>query len=182
MDRAALPYLQIRRATPADAAALALIGAATFLETYCELINGSDLIAHVTHRHAEAVYAAWAIDPSVAIWIAETQTGAPAGYAVLTPASLPVEYPRAEDREILRLYVLARYQKTGLGHALMQAGLAEARRSGAPRVVLGVYHGNAKALAFYARQGFAIIGRRNFSVGAAMFDDLVLGKDALEDF
>jgi ribosomal protein S18 acetylase RimI-like enzyme len=175
-----LPQLQIRRATEADAAALALVGAATFLETYCELIKGSDLIAHVTRSHAESIYAAWAMDPAVVVWIAHTPTGAPAGYAVLAPACLPVEQPRSEDREIVRLYVLTRYQKTGLGHRLMQSAVTEARQGGARRLVLGVYHGNAKALAFYARQGFEIIGRRNFVVGEAVFDDLVLGKTVLD--
>jgi len=179
MDLDSPAQLQIRRATAADAAALALIGAATFLETYCELIPGNDLIAHVTHRHGAAVYAAWATDPAVFIWVAETQSGAPVGYVVLTPASLPVEQPRAEDREILRLYVLRRYQKTGLGHGLMNTAVMEARRSTASRLVLGVYHGNAKALAFYARQGFEIIGRRSFQVGDSVFEDLVLGKRVL---
>jgi ribosomal protein S18 acetylase RimI-like enzyme len=164
----------IRRASPKDAAALALIGAATLLETYTELVQGPDLIAHARNKHAEAVYAAWITNPEICIWIAETRTAAPAGYVVLIPATLPIGSPAPGDLEVLRIYVLSRYQNTGLGHALMQHAIAEARARAAPRLVLGVNKDNAKALAFYARQGFKTIGRRDFPVGNAIFDDLIV--------
>jgi ribosomal protein S18 acetylase RimI-like enzyme len=164
----------IRRAVSGDAAALALVGAATLLETYTELVQGPDLIAHARNKHAETLYAAWITDPDVCIWIAETQTAAPAGYLVLIPATLPIGSPEPGDVEVLRIYVLSRYQHTGLGHALMQHAIAEARARAAPRLILGVNKDNTKALAFYARQGFKTIGRRDFPVGNAIFDDLVV--------
>jgi hypothetical protein len=46
--------IHIRQATPDDAAALALVGAATFLDTYAHMIPGADLLAHCTVRHGLA--------------------------------------------------------------------------------------------------------------------------------
>jgi GNAT superfamily N-acetyltransferase len=164
----------IRRAGAEDADALSLVGAATFLETYAEIVPGQDMMAHVAGKHAAAVYAAWAEDPAVCLWIAETHTKAPAGYLVLIPATLPVEEPGSDDLEVLRLYVLDRYHGSGLGHALMRQAIEEAWAHNAPRLVIGLHARNKKALAFYERQGFEVIGRRSFTVGTAVFDDLVV--------
>jgi ribosomal protein S18 acetylase RimI-like enzyme len=164
----------IRRAALQDADALALVGAATFLETYAEIVSGRDMIMHVASKHAPALYALWAEDPSVRIWIAETHTRAPAGFLVLIPATLPVEGPEAGDLEVLRIYVLDRYHGTGLGHALIRVAIEEARARKAPRLVIGLHGENKKALAFYRREGFDVIGRRTFIVGDAVCDDLVV--------
>ena len=171
--------LLVRRATPADAPGLALAGAATFLETYAHMIPGADILAHAATKHSEAFYTRCLNDPQQRIWIAQTVTEAIIGYLVLAPATLPLESPSPDDREIVRIYVLSRFHKTGAGHRLMQEALTEATRSGAHRLVLGVNNGNEKALAFYARQGFARIGTRTFTVGKAVFDDFVLGKNVL---
>jgi len=165
----------IRRAGRDDAHALALVGAATFLETYAEVVPGRDMIVHAASKHAPAVYAAWADDPAVRLWIAETHMKAPAGYLVLIPATLPVEAPAANDLEVLRIYLLDRYHGTGLGHALLRHAIEEARARRAPRLVIGLHAHNNKALAFYQRQGFEVIGRRNFIVGETVCEDLVVG-------
>jgi len=165
----------IRRAGRDDAHALALVGAATFLETYAEVVPGRDMIVHAASKHAAAVYAAWAEDRAVRLWIAETHTKAPAGYLVLIPATLPVEGPEPGDLEVLRIYVLDRYHGTGLGRALLGHALEDAHARKAPRLVIGLHAQNNKALAFYQRQGFEVIGRRNFIVGETVCEDLVVG-------
>jgi ribosomal protein S18 acetylase RimI-like enzyme len=168
--------LTVRRATERDSAALALVGAATFLDTYAERIEGPDIVAHAAGRHSQAFYAERLADPHIHIWVAQTAAAAIIGYLLLGPATLPSDGPHPQDLEIVRIYVLSRFQKTGIGNRLMQQAFAEAARQRARRIVLGVYKGNEKALAFYARQGFMQIGTRSFCVGSAVFDDFVLGK------
>lgn len=169
--------IRIRRCGPGDAAALALVGQATFLETYPDILPVADLVHHCTHQHAASVYAAWLEDPSAAVWIAEAaETGAPVGYAVLCRPDLPTAVGAA-DLELRRIYLLSRFHGGGLGEGLMAAALQAAREQGAPRVWLGVYDGNARAIAFYGRHGFAPAGRREFRVGARTYDDLVLARD-----
>jgi ribosomal protein S18 acetylase RimI-like enzyme len=169
--------ISIRACTAADAAALALVGQATFLETYATVLPASDIVAHCAHAHGQASYAAWLADPSCRLWVAEVaETGAPVGYAMLCPPDLPVPL-QAADLEIRRIYLLSRFQGGGVGARLMAAAQAAARAAGAKRVLLGVYGGNATALAFYARQGFTEAGVRKFQVGANTYDDLVLARD-----
>jgi ribosomal protein S18 acetylase RimI-like enzyme len=168
--------LTIREATLQDAAALALLGAATMLETYAELITGPDIVAHCRNRHSEAFYADWLATPRITIWIAETPSRAPVGYLVLMPATLPDIDPHPADLEVQRIYVLSRYHASGLGRALIARAIEAAREAGTRQLVLGVLKVNDRAIAFYRRQGFTQIGTRTFQVGASVFDDFVFGR------
>jgi ribosomal protein S18 acetylase RimI-like enzyme len=164
----------IRLANADDAEALSLLGAATVLETYTTILPGADLLTFCRTKHSVAHYAAWLADPHCTIWIAQARLGAPIGYLVLTPASLPVEGPSPGDLEVMRVYVLQCYHKAGIGHALIQRAVAEAQSRHAPRLVLGMHNDNTRALAFYRRQGFEIIAARRFVVGNSVCCDSVL--------
>jgi diamine N-acetyltransferase len=155
-----------------DAAKLALVGAAGFLESFADDHGGDDLVAHIRDTHSEAWYAERLADPAHALWIAEAPLGAPVGYAILGPAALP---GAAEgDAELKRIYFLAPWQGSGLGKGLLEAVLAEARAWMARRVLLAVYSRNVRAQAFYRRAGFEVIGGVVFHVGPTAFDDLVM--------
>lgn len=168
--------LSLRRATPDDAHALSVVGSASFLESYAGVVDGGAIVRHCVERHAPAVYAAALADPDQALWLAEMAPGAaPVGYLHLTAPDLPVE-TEPGDLEIKRIYVLSRLQRSGLGHRLLEAAEAHARAAGAPRLLLGVYENNARALSFYNKTGFESVGARQFDVGGRIYDDHVLAK------
>lgn len=168
---------RVRMARPEDAAHLALLGAATFLESYAHLLPAADIVAHAATQHAVDVYARWLGDPRCTCWIAEHLPGAaPVGYLVATPPDLPLPGVGAGDWEIRRIYVLHRYQGEGLGHRLMEEVLRAARERGTRRLLLGVYSRNEPALAFYARMGFVRTGTRNFRVGGNDYFDYILER------
>lgn len=168
------PEYRVRRAGQEDAGALAQIGAATFLETYTEIITGPDMVAHCERQHSRAVYSAWLEDPNASVWLAEyAATGSPVGYAVNCAPDLPVP-PEPGDIELKRIYAFSRFHGAGVGKALMQAALADARARGAPRLLLGTYGENHRAIAFYRKHGFDLIGTRQFQVGDQLYDDVVL--------
>ena len=54
--------------------------------------------------------------------------------------------------------------------------MESAASEGFTRMLLGVFGGNSRAIAFYARQGYAEAGVRKFRVGANEYDDLVLAR------
>jgi ribosomal protein S18 acetylase RimI-like enzyme len=169
--------IEVRPCRPDDAAALALIGQATFLETYPGAMPLADLLEHTEHEHGRARYAEWLADPAYRLWIAElAETRTPVGYVVLSPPD-PAPPTQAGDLEILRIYVLAPFKGSGLGARLMAAAIEGARAAGATRVLLSVWSENRAAQAFYARQGFAEAGMRPFRAGASVYDDPVLAKE-----
>ena len=166
----------IRRAVPEDAAALALVAQATFLETYAHMIPRADMLAFCGQEHGETRYAAWLAEPAYRIWLAESAaTGAPVGYALVSPPDLPIP-TEPGDLELKRIYSLHRLHGSGLGARLMREAIEGATAAGARRLLLGVHSGNERALAFYARQGFVQAGVRKFPVGGQVYDDLVLAR------
>lgn len=64
------------------------------------------------------------------------------------------------EAEILNLAVRTPHQGHGIGTALMRAMLDAAQQHGARRVLLEVREGNEAAQHLYARNGFAVVGRR----------------------
>lgn len=166
--------MRLRRADAGDAGKLALLGGASFLESFADDHPGDALVAHVENHHSRQAYAALLDDPAYAIWIFEHEAGAPTGYAVLGPPGLPGS--NADDVELKRIYLLSRWHGTGLGKALFAAVEDEARARGAPRLLLSVYTENHKARAFYEARGFAVIGETHFAEFPAAFADFVMVK------
>jgi GNAT superfamily N-acetyltransferase len=80
------------------------------------------------------------------------------------------------DLELKRIYALSRLHGSGLGAELMRSVIAEAEGRGAKRLLLGVFVGNKRARAFYARQGFSEIAERRFQVGEQFCEDVVLAR------
>ena len=168
---------RIRICGPGDEDALALVGQATFLETFAGIIRGSDIVAHCRAQHAASVYRSW-LDGGARVWLAEMDpSGAPIGYLVLASASLPVESPSDRDLEVKRIYLLQQFHGKGIGKQLMMEAEQHARGAAAARLLLGVYSRNDRAVAFYERFGFRRIGTRRFRVGEHDYDDLVLSMD-----
>jgi GNAT superfamily N-acetyltransferase len=167
---------EVREARLEDASRLALVGAATFLETFAGILDGSAIVAHCDAEHSAAAYSRY-LGAGCKAWLAETREGsAPAGFALLGSSSLPGTDPDGADLELKRIYSLSRFHGTGLGGALMAEALAYASREGAQRLLLGVYAGNERAMAFYKKQGFSRIADRRFRVGSRDYDDVVFAK------
>ncbi|PAL20450.1 GNAT family N-acetyltransferase [Sphingopyxis sp. GW247-27LB] len=166
------PTWTIREAGEDDAAALALIGAATFLETFAGILDGAAIVAHCAAQHEESAYRAWLASGARA-WLAEAQPGgAPIGFALVARPDL--DAAAEGDIELKRIYSLSRFHGSGLGAALMREAVAAAE--GHRRLLLGVYARNERALAFYRKQGFVDIGTRRFNVGGKLYDDRVLAR------
>ena len=166
----------MRRAVAEDAAALSLVAGATLLDTFAGILSGRDLVAHCARHNTPDTFAAWIADTASVVTLAETANGgAPIGYTVLTTPDLPIE-TAPDDIELRRIYMLSRLHGSGLGAELMERALADARAMGKARVLLGVYGGNARARAFYERQGFTVAGTRKFLVGETLHDDAIYAR------
>lgn len=162
-------------ARPEDAAALSVLGGATFLSSFAHDHPGDALITHIRTAHSEDYYRAALADPGQRILIGETPFDAPVGYAMLTPPDLPV--PTVEgDMEIKRIYLLAGWQGGGHGDALTAHIVEQAEACRAKRLLLAVYPQNDRARRFYARHGFQEIGETTFMVGDVPFRDLIYAR------
>lgn len=168
---------RLRRAEPGDEPALSLVAAATFLETYAGVVPRDDMVAHCATKCSAAYFAEWLGRADHVVTLCEHPDGAaPLGFAALTPPDFPIAFG-PETIELRRIYVLATAHGSGLGAALMERAVADARTLGRTRLALGVHPGNARARAFYERHGFRVVGERKFQVGGATFTDPVYARD-----
>jgi ribosomal protein S18 acetylase RimI-like enzyme len=165
-----------RHADAGDAAALSILGSATFLASFAHDHPGPALLAHVRIAHGETYYQAALGDPAQTILIGETPLGAPVGYAMLTPPDLPVPVDADRDLELKRIYLLSGWQGGGHGDRLMALVEEAARKRDAQRLLLAVYPQNDRARRFYARHDFVQIGEMTFMVGDVPFRDLVFAR------
>jgi GNAT superfamily N-acetyltransferase len=164
----------LRLCVPGDEDWLALVGAASFLEAFAGFLKGEDILAHCRRQHSREKYASMLASAGTHACIAEIG-GAPVGYAVLCPPDLPLP-TTAEDIELKRIYLLHRFQGSGIGAALMQWSIDTALEFGKRRLLLGVNAQNDKAVAFYRRQGFEHAGTRSFQVGNTLCEDFILSR------
>ena len=189
--------ITLRHASLEDAPALALVGAATFLEAFTWMLPGADIVAHCQQHHTSEAYRGYLNHPDTSITLAEAAPGgAPVGYVMLNAPELPTFAVQPTDIELKRIYLLSRFRGSatpvlafshetrqpepipGLraGQALMDAAITDARAMGRTRLLLGTHAGNGQAIAFYRRNGFCEAGTRTFKVGAQICCDLIFAK------
>jgi diamine N-acetyltransferase len=187
----------LRRATLADAPALALTGAATFLEAFTWMLPGADIVAHALKNHTADAYTHYLAEPNTRITVAVTapavgfpdEPGSIVGYVLLCTPELPTIDVLPTDIELKRIYLFSRFRSAPVldaagapipnlrpAQALMDAAVSGARALGARRLLLGTHETNLRAIAFYHRNGFIQAGTRVFQVGSQQCCDLIFAK------
>ena len=154
----------IRRATAEDAAALAELGATTFIESFGQLYVPSDLQAFLEESHSVEAYEKALANRDYALWIA-IRDGRAIGYAQAGPCGLPHADAKPGDGELKRLYLLKSEQNGGVGRALFDQALAWLERDGTRTLWISVWSENLGAQRFYGRYGFEYAGEYAFIVG-----------------
>jgi ribosomal protein S18 acetylase RimI-like enzyme len=171
--------VMIRRATPDDCDILAALGERTFRETFVDgfaiAYPADDLAQFVAQSYAPEVFAAKLADPTQALWLAVVGDE-PLGYANAGPCRLPHPEVEPHHGELYRLYVSQDRHGRGVGRRLMETALAWLDRDGPAPLWLGVWSGNLKAQAFYARYGFEKVGEYDFPVGATLDHEFILHR------
>jgi ribosomal protein S18 acetylase RimI-like enzyme len=170
----------LRRATTADAAALARLKLICFREAFLEDFGipypPADLARFEAEAYGEATVAAELSDPSHATWVCE-RDGALVAYAHAGPCKLP--HPEVADGsgELYQLYVRRDSQGMGHGRQLLRASLDWLEETYPGPLWLGVWSGNERAQAVYGAAGFYLVGEYQFLVGDHRDDEFILRRD-----
>ena len=97
-----------------------------------------------------------------------------AGYLKLNYGEAQTEHDLQNSVEIERIYARPNHQGKGVGKALMQHSITQARHAGASWLWLGVWERNSHAIEFYKRQGFQPFGQHDFYMGSELQHDLMM--------
>lgn len=171
--------IMVRPAIVADATALSRLAATTFHDTFAADNRPEDMAAYLAATFAPSIQAAEIGDPAAVVLLAEhvdDQGGPPAliGYAHLASHEVPAAVTGPAPIELKRLYVARDWHGRGVAQALMAASLDAARARGRATLWLGVWERNARAVAFYAKLGFARVGEHAFVLGTDVQTDWLL--------
>ena len=165
----------LRDALPDDAPALAELGRASFCAAFEHLYAPADLNAFLGKVYTPAAVAGEIADPAIMHQLAvDAGTGALAGFIKLKhPGGYPGHSDAANPITLAQLYTAPRRTGEGIGAALMDWALAQARTLRCDAVQLSVWSENTRAQRFYQRYGFAHIADIDFWVGNHRDDEFL---------
>ncbi|MBF0775868.1 GNAT family N-acetyltransferase [Streptococcus azizii] len=152
----------------------------TFRETFGEWIKEADLEYFYTHDLAlETLEKEWSHPESAHYFV--LYEGEPVGFLKVNWGQAQTEHELESAFEIQRLYVLKSHQGYGLGKALFEFALQEAKKAGFTWAWLGVWEKNVKAQQFYFKYGFERFGQHEYVTGETVDIDWLLKKQLREE-
>jgi len=174
--------IEVVRATAKLVGEVSAVGAQAFAEAFAAHNTWSDLVAHLEREYAPQVIAR-RMGASGALYLLARDARGPAGMAFVEDGPPPSEarlmraLPRGHAVQLHQIYVLERARSHGAGAALLEAVVAEARARGAAYLWLGVWSHNPRAVRFYERHGFAVVGAHTFVLGTDAQQDHVMARE-----
>lgn len=164
----------LRPARADDAPALAALATDAFVAAFGHLYRREDLDAFLAEHRTPEVYREALADPGTRVMVAEAD-GHLAGYALIHwPSEFASESDASRPLALHQLYCVPGRTGGGIGAALMDWALAEARARGCDAVQLSVWSENFGAQRFYARHGFSKIADIGFMVGTHRDEEFLL--------
>jgi ribosomal protein S18 acetylase RimI-like enzyme len=156
----------VRRANADDAETLAALGARLFTEAYGPTHPEPELSRYLARAFAPASIASRLADPAVTYLVATAPDGAFCAYVHI------------DGDEIVRFYVDAPFQGSGLAQRLMTVALAVIAAAGFPEARVQVWQQAPQAIAFYRKCGFRVIGTAQFHFGERVDLDWMMARPA----
>lgn len=154
-----------RPLTPADAPALAQLGADTFVAAFGTLYTPQDLAKFLDEVYSPDAVAREIAGGQCSYRLVEDDGALVAFCKLRHPTKFTDHSDAADPIELAQLYALPGYTGAGVGAQLMDWTLETARSGGHDAVLLSVYAENHGAQRFYQRYGFQKIADITFKVG-----------------
>lgn len=170
----------IRRATAADAAAIAAVHVASWRTTYAGLLPADYLAGlSVEQRRANWTRELEASDPPPAwcVFVAEDPDGRVVGFASGGPQR---DATSDFESELYAIYLLEDQQGRGVGRALARRVVEHLRSTGIASMRVWVLDGN-RAAGFYQRLGGVEVERKPIRIGEAEYVEIAYGWRSLDD-
>lgn len=163
--------ISVRTCNHHDVETLLSLGIKTFRDTFDEYNTSENMLLYINKTFTKKNIELEMQEPGTVFFLASDGRKA-AGYAKLRTGRQPKGLEDPAALEIERLYAHRHYIGKRVGNILMQTCQAYAKKKGFKTIWLGVWEHNARAIAFYEKNGFQKFGEHTF----------VLGRDAQTDW
>ena len=172
--------ISIRQATLDDAKPLTDLSYTTFWDAFAHHPKNApdDLAYYMRQAFSVEQITAELSDPNAFFLIAEIEDEL-AGYAKITIGSIETGITAERPVELNRLYSQQKFLGRGVGQALMDECFERARRHDHDVMWLGVWEYNPRAQRFYEKNGFEVVGKHTFHLGADPQTDLLMQRSII---
>lgn len=167
--------VRLRPGLPSDAVPIAALATQVFLDTYATQGVRPDLAREAFEQYSESAFARRFMETTRRFIVAEND-GALVGFAEILCSGTQSPAPSTLGAELVRLYVQPRAQRRGVGRLLLSEGESLATANRLPCLWLTVWEGNANAIAFYRRMGYAEVGTTTYSFQGHTYGNRVFAK------
>jgi len=165
--------ITIRRAQVDDAAALARLAEHTFRETFTTADNLTDMTLYCAKTFAMEIQRQEILSSNRVTLLVEV-SGQLIAYAQIRLHAPKDCVVANHPSELQRLYVEKAWHGRGVAHQIMAQVLSVAASAGSDQLWLGAWEHNPRAIAFYRKYGFSIVGEHIFQFGHELQRDLVM--------
>ncbi|MBP9083429.1 MAG: GNAT family N-acetyltransferase [Bacteroidia bacterium] len=168
--------ITIKEVGPAHFEMLAELGRKAFYEAFSEHNDPDDMQAYLDLAFNPETIKKQLEDPAVTYLVAYWKD-LPVGYAKLKQSDVPEKLAGKSAIQLERIYALQEFVGKKVGKALMEACIRIAKSHNYDAMWLGVWQQNDRAISFYKKWGFTIIGTKQFIIGKDVNDDFVMSLD-----
>ena len=163
----------LRRATRGDAPSLAVLAERTFRDAFGARNSPENMDLHCSRFFGPDIQLREIADRGIVTTLADN-AGSLVGFSQLRIPSASPTVTAAKPAELNRIYVAAEWRGRGTGQKLLKQAFLDAARAGCDWLWLGVWEHNPKAMAFYRKHGFKIVGAHAFMLGQERQRDLIM--------
>lgn len=153
----------IRRATKKDAELLVKIGKASFLDSHGNSAAKEDIDSYVTSKFNVATFSEELQDSDNHFYIIY-HDDLPAGYSKIIFDCIQQNIDFKNVTKMERLYLLKEFHHLKLGLELFNFNVKESLKNHQGGMWLFVWTENLKAINFYKKVGFKVIGNHDFEI------------------
>ena len=171
--------IELRAARDSDALSLGVLGTQVLLDTYATEGVRPAIAAEVLRSFSTGAMEALLASPRIRVWVAEAN-GHLVGFAQVTIDAAQTLVETVRPAELDRLYVQERFTGAGLGGRLLRVAEEGASDLGASALWLTPWVYNKRALAFYAKHGYADLGANWFEMDGERHQNRVLAKTIVD--
>ena len=157
------PVISITHATEKDYRPIVDIGFISVGDAHREAASPKDLNAYLERNYNDDAIKVELSDPTNIYYIIHYKNE-PVGFSKI---NLNAAHPNIESKNVTkldRIYLLKEFQGLKLGVELLNYNIVIARNNNQAGIWLYTWMGNKKAIDFYQKAGFRIIGSHNFYV------------------
>ena len=167
--------ITFRPADAADAPCLSALATQVFFETYATSGIRIALVREAESQFSVPAFVERLRRPEGRTTLAE-RDGHLIAFAEIVLGARHLLVPQGKVAELTRLYVQSPFQRRGVGRRLLRHAEASASSEGASTLWLTAWVGNARALAFYASQGYEPLGSTPYTFEGEVFENTLFAK------